>query len=252
MTRARVIVAAGLLLAVASSSRFAAQGLGEAVKVPVAPGLLSQTGLFGGQSPALTPPSVDPGNRAFAPQYPLWSDGASKRRWVRLPEGSTIDTSNVDAWEFPVGTRFWKEFQFAGHRVETRFLWRASADGWVFASYVWNEQETDAVRAPEAGMPDVAEIAPGKFHSIPAIADCRACHDSRRTEILGFSALQLSTDRDPNAPHAEPLAPDMVTLRALIDEGRLQPARREWVARPPRIVAVDAMTFGLTFLPFSS
>ena len=178
---------------------------------------------------------IDPRNRSFSPQYPLWSDGAEKSRWVRLPEGATIDARNIDRWDFPAGTRFWKEFRFGGRKVETRFL-RKNGDGsWTFASYAWNEAQTDAILAPADGLPNVAEIAPGKFHSIPAVTDCRACHDSdgpshqastsgvastpasvvsgfSRTEILGFSALQLSTDRDPGAPHAEPLADDMVTL----------------------------------------
>ena len=60
-----------------------------------------------------------------------------------LPPGSTIDATVLDAWEFPVGTKFWKEFAFNGRKVETRFLWRASDSGWVFASYVWNEAGTD-------------------------------------------------------------------------------------------------------------
>jgi hypothetical protein len=176
---------------------------------------------------------------------------------VRLPEGAAIDVRSVDRWEFPAGTRFWKEFRFGGRKVETRFL-RKNGDGsWTFASYAWNEAETDAILAPEDGLPNVAEIAPGKMHSIPAVTDCRACHDpaapavsgvSRtgdarsRTEILGFSALQLSTDRDPGAPHAEPLADDMVTLRTLADQGVFEPARPDLVAAPPRIQAPDART----------
>ena len=84
-------------------------------------------------------------------------------------------------------------------------------------------------------------MAPGKFHSVPSRDECRACHDSGRTEILGFTALQLSTDRDPLAPHAEALTPDMVTLRSLVDERRLQPAAAgALVATPPRIAARDA------------
>lgn len=169
-------------------------------QAPVAPQLLSETG-FG-----------DPENRPFSPQYPLWSDGASKRRWVRLPQGSTIDIASIDRWEFPVGTRFWKEFELKGRKIETRFLWKAREDEWVFASYAWNDEQTVATLAPESGIPNVAELAPGKRHSIPSIADCRSCHDSSRTEILGFNALQLSTDRDPHALHAEPLTPGMVTL----------------------------------------
>ncbi len=92
------------------------------------------------------------------------------------------------------------------------------------------------------GVPDIAEIAPGRHHSIPAVADCRDLPRLARTEILGFDALQLSDDRDPNAPHAEALTSDMVTLRTLVEEGRLQPSRTEWVAEPPRIAADDART----------
>jgi hypothetical protein len=47
---------------------------------------------------------------AFTPHYPLWSDGSAKRRWLRLPPGTSIDKSNPDAWEFPRGTKAWKEF----------------------------------------------------------------------------------------------------------------------------------------------
>jgi hypothetical protein len=113
---------------------------------------------------------------------------------------------------------------------------------WVFASYAWNEDQADAVLAPEDGVPAVAEVAPGKRHSIPSIAECRSCHDSSRTEILGFTALQLSDDRDPNAPHAEPLAGDMITLRTLVAEQRLSPPRPDLAAAPPRIRTDDPKT----------
>ena len=33
-------------------------------------------------------------NLPFSPQYPLWSDGAKKSRWVRIPKGTFIDASN--------------------------------------------------------------------------------------------------------------------------------------------------------------
>jgi hypothetical protein len=63
---------------------------------------------------------------------------------------------------------------------------------------------------------------------------------SNRTEILGFNALQLSTDRDPNALHGEPLTAAMVTLETLSTEGLLTPARPELVTAPPRIAARSA------------
>lgn len=226
--RAIVIAAVVLLMTIVSS----ASG-------PRVPHLLSETGLYqkGG-------PTIDPRNRPYSPQYPLWTDGAQKRRWVSLPEGSTIDVSNVDAWTFPAGTRFWKEFAFGGRKVETRMLWKSGEgpSGWVFATYVWNDAQTEAVLAPEDGVPNIVEVAPGKRHSIPGVTDCRACHDGTRTEVLGFTALQLSTDRDPYVPHAEPSAEGMVTLKTLVDNRALSPARPDLVANPPRIPAENPTT----------
>ena len=219
------MAAAGYLLASAAASTGPAP----------APELLSETGLYL-EGSAL---EVDRANRPFSPQYPLWSDGAGKSRWVRLPAGATIDVLDVDRWDFPVGTRFWKEFTFGGRKVETRFLRKDGPASWSFASYVWNEEQTDAELAPEGGVMNVAEVAPGRRHTIPSVEDCRACHDSARTEILGFTALQLSTDRDPNAPHAEPLTPGMVTLKTLVEERLITPARPELLDAPPRVAAPD-------------
>jgi hypothetical protein len=161
---------------------------------------------------------------------------------VFLPPGTTIDTTRVDEWVFPVGTRFWKEFEFAGRKVETRLLWKTTDRDWVVASYVWNAQQDEAVLAPEEGIAEVVEIAPGRRYGIPSRLDCLACHDSGRTEVLGFTALQLSTDRDPNAVHQEPLTAEMVTLQTLVDEKRLLPARQDLVSHPPRIHADNPRT----------
>ena len=179
--------------------------------------------------------AVDPANRPFAPQYPLWTDGAHKSRWIRLPPGARIDARRVDQWVFPVGTRLWKEFAFHGRKVETRLLWRSSDESWSYASYVWNAEQTDATLAPPEGVRGVAEIAPGRWHAIPSRDDCRACHDGSATPVLGFTALQLSTDRDPAAPNAEPLMPGMLTLESLVNGDVLDPPRAELAARPPRI-----------------
>jgi hypothetical protein len=201
-------------------------------EVPVtAPATLMETGLY------VSPGEIDPRNRPFSPQYPLWTDGAAKRRWIRLPEGAQVDASDVHEWSFPVGTKVWKEFSFGGRKVETRLLWKTGADAWVFASYAWNEDGTQATLAPTDGLARVAEVAPNRFHGIPSVDQCRACHVSNRTELLGFNALQLSTDRDPNALHAEPLEPEMVTLRTLVDEDLFAPKRPELVNDPPRIAA---------------
>ena len=183
------------------------------------------------------------GTRVFSPQYPLWSDGLTKRRSISLPPGTAIDTSDVHAWDFPVGTKFWKEFSLNGRKIETRMLWKASASasGWVPATYVWNDAGTEATLAPDDGVPFVAEVAPGKRHSIPSRNDCLACHSTKPVP-LGFTALQLSTDRDPNALHGEPLSPEMLTLRTLVEDRLMAPVRTELLTSPPRIRTADPST----------
>ena len=202
-----------------------------------APERLIDTGLYAGQIGV-----IDPGNRPFSPQYPLWTDGAVKSRWVYLPPGTQIDAKDTHAWEFPVGTKFWKQFEFAGRKVETRMIWRASRTQWVFATYVWNADGSDATLAPEAGVTGVAEVAPGKRHSIPSATDCTACHGTTRPGPLGFNALQLSPDRDANAIHAEALTAEMVTLRTLSDERRLANVSRDVLERAPRIATGNPRT----------
>jgi mono/diheme cytochrome c family protein len=236
MLKAFVRIGTAALLALGAAMSVAAARPGAMAAPGHLPRWLSETGLYSDVSRL----SVDGRNRRFTPQYPLWTDGAEKRRWVRVPAGQTIDAADVDGWSFPVGTKFWKEFAFAGRRVETRMLIRTSAEQWAFASYVWNTDQTDAELAPAAGIADIAEIAPGKRHSIPSVDDCRACHDSNRTEPLGFTALQLSDDRDALAMHAEPPHDDMLTLRTLIDERLLSPIAPALLETAPRIAAPSA------------
>lgn len=203
---------------------------------PQPPRLLSQTGLYS------APGVVDARHLAYAPQYPLWTDGAAKARWLHLPARAAIDGRDEDGWVFPVGTKAWKEFAFQGRKVETRLLWKTGPKTWAFASYAWNADQSDAVLVPEAGLPDAAEVAPGVRHGIPSRSDCRDCHGPERVEVLGFTALQLSPDRDPGAIHGEPLQPGMVTLRDLVARRLLRGARPDLLSRPPRIQAATPAT----------
>ncbi|HEX4823044.1 MAG TPA: hypothetical protein VFV19_01905 [Candidatus Polarisedimenticolaceae bacterium] len=219
-------------LVVAAVLAAAARGA-EAEGVPRAPERLSETGLY----LDIASGKIDVWNLPYEPQYPLWTDGAAKARWIRIPDGTTIDVSDPDAWGFPVGTRFWKEFAFAGRKVETRFIWRVTETDWIFASYAWNDEQTEAYLAPAEGLPQHAAIAPGVRHSIPSRTDCLSCHGSSASPILGFSMLQLSDDRDPLAPHAQALKPGMVTLKTLDTFELVSPRRGDWVDDPPAIKA---------------
>jgi hypothetical protein len=203
------------------------------------PPTLRETGLYADWDRKI----VAPGIRAFTPQYPLWTDGAHKQRWIYLPPGSTIDASRADAWQFPVGTRIWKEFSF-GARAETRLMMRTD-DGWRFAAYAWSADGSEAVRAPREGSLG-HEVAPGVRHQIPSEGECRACHGNGATPVLGFSALQLSPDRDPNALHREEPASGSLDLTSLVASGRLRglPA----TALAPRIPGAPAERAVLGYL----
>ena len=99
----------------------------ECANAAMPPQTLVCTGLFADIAAKL----ITPGVAAYAPAVPLWSDGAEKKRWISLPAGAVIDTSDPNEWKFPIGTKAWKEFSRDGHRVETR-LWQKVRDGfWV-------------------------------------------------------------------------------------------------------------------------
>ena len=196
---------------------------------------LSDTGLYVAGSMT----QVRAENLPFSPQYPLWSDGATKRRWLYLPPGTAIDAARPDAWEFPPGTRLWKEFSH-GRRIETRYIERRSDGSWRFASYIWNADGSDAVLAPSKGVAALpADSAPGGRYAIPGEEDCRACHEGAAVPVLGVSALQLSPDRDPLAPHAEPSRTDYLDLRRLAARGLIRNLPQTYLDRPPRVAATS-------------
>jgi hypothetical protein len=132
--------------------------------------------------------AVQPGVRAFEPRFQLYSDGATKKRWILLPAGQQIDTSDMDYWNFPVGTKLWKEFTRDGTRVETRLMEKTGAaeDEWEFTPYIWNAAQDSAIATP-MGQDD----ANGTMHDVPSRAECRQCHDRQDGGGLGFSAIQL-------------------------------------------------------------
>jgi hypothetical protein len=206
---------------------------GASPQTPAIPGDIRATGLYSDFGRK----TVAPQNLRYSPQYPLWTDGAAKQRWIFLPPGTTIDASDPDIWSFPAGTKVWKEFSFGGRRVETRLIESLGGGKLAFAAYAWNADETEARLAPVAGIRNVVEVRPGAGHDIPGVWDCRACHVGDKEEILGFSALQLSPDRDRMASHAEPITADMANLSTLIKRSLLRGYPVERGLRAPRIEA---------------
>lgn len=126
----------------------------------------------------------------YRPSYELWADGADKRRWIWLPPGTTIDTSNMDHWIFPVGTRVWKEFSRNGRKLETRFIERTGtgAGDYRVVSFAWLADGTNAGVASFFGESNVL----GTQHDIPSSVVCGNCHNGETGKVLGFSAVQLA------------------------------------------------------------
>ncbi len=207
-----------------------------AARAAGAPSTLAATGLYADFATRTLDPSV----LAFAPQYPLWTDGAAKRRWIRLPPGAAIDAADPDVWDFPVGTRLWKEFSF-GRPVETRYMERLADGSWLYATYLWSADGSTAPLAPPRGARGVVESAAGVAYDVPGTADCRACHGGHPATVLGFSALQLSADRDPGAPHAAVPPPGAVDLDQLVARGLVVGLPAPIAAHPPRVRAASPL-----------
>ncbi|MGQ0614538.1 MAG: PQQ-dependent sugar dehydrogenase [Planctomycetaceae bacterium] len=146
---------------------------------PPFPTRLSETGLFL-DTAALTPV---PGLIPYDVNMPLWSDGASKRRWMALPGEARIGFHPTEAWTFPQGTLFVKHFERAGRRLETRVL-ILEAEGWAGYTYRWNETQTDALLLDGALREE--------DWAFPSREDCLSCHTEAAGRVLGVRTRQLN------------------------------------------------------------
>ena len=218
-------LAATSVLAWALSALIAAPAHAQASELPHT---LRETGFFDAA-----------GRTPFSVQYPLWSDGADKQRVIALPPGSAVDASNPDVWSFPTGTRLWKTFSHAGRPVETRYIERAADGSWRYATYLWSADGRDAALAPARRTVLVAADLRGGRYVVPGQGDCVACHAGAPVPVLGFSALQLSGARDPNAAHGRPKTADEPDLQTWVDRGLVRGLPRSLLDAPPRIAAAS-------------
>jgi len=142
---------------------------------------------------------------AYRPGVTFWSDSAEKQRYLLLPPGAPIDTTDMDAWIFPVGTKAFKEFRWNGRLVETRLLWKRGAGTWAHATYIWNALGTDAVLNVEKGPTRLDD-----GYEVPGTPTCDKCHGGGSDRLLGVEAIALAL------PTAEG-----ITLTHLADSGAL-------------------------------
>jgi hypothetical protein len=132
--------------------------------------------------------TIAPGVMAYTPGLVFWSDGAVKSRWLYLPPGTQIDTTDMDNWVFPVGTKIWKQFVVGGQTIETRLLWKTDAYDWVYLDYRWSPDGTSTQRL-DTGEKNVN----GTTYEIPATNVCSQCHNGSPDTVLGIDFVGLAT-----------------------------------------------------------
>ena len=127
-----------------------------------------------------------------------------------MPAGTQINTARMDRWVVPPGTTVWKEFSdpTTGKRLETRIIQRLASGEFYLASFIWNEDDTEAVfddttsTEPAVNIPagcsqcadPPCETYPAECHVVPRSTECVQCHGGEVSRLLGFSAVQLSHD----------------------------------------------------------
>jgi len=177
------------------------------------PLLLSATGCIDMAEPSRPAPGLVP----YSVASPLWSDGAAKERFVRVPAGQKIHVRDcaVDAdackepglggtgeddghFGMPVGTVLVKSFSIDGQRIETRLLMRRSTSnltGWKGFTYEWNDAQTEATLLPddETGKDKPVGSSQQVWH-YPSRAECMDCHTRYAGRSLGLSTAQLNSD----------------------------------------------------------
>ncbi len=159
---------------------------GGATSASPVPTQLSATGCVSGADASKPAAGLIPYDVAA----PFWSDGATKERWLAIPNGTSISVGADGDFTFPSGTVLMKHFRLNGALVETRLFMRHPDGDWAGYTYEWNAQHTDATLV-QGGK----TVAIGTQNWIfPSGDDCLRCHTSAAGYALGLESAQLNHD----------------------------------------------------------
>ena len=155
------------------------------------PLLLSDTGCVKAEDPATPVKALVP----YDVNVPLWSDGASKRRWLSMPSEGRITVESDGDWTLPIGTVLVKEFALDGKRIETRLFVRHVDGGWAGYTYEWDDLQTDATLVPDGKTKTIGD----QVWLYPNGSECLECHSEPAGRSLGLETAQLNRDFPLNA-----------------------------------------------------
>lgn len=150
------------------------------------PAQLSATGCVNPADPRQPASGLIP----YAPNAPFWSDGATKTRWLALPDGRNIVVGADGDWDFPPGSVLVKNFAIGSRLVETRLFMRHTDGSWGGYTYEWNATGTDATRVTGGKSVQLS----GQTWIFPSEAQCFACHTAAAGHALGLETAQLNSD----------------------------------------------------------
>jgi uncharacterized repeat protein (TIGR03806 family) len=148
------------------------------------PQKLSQTGCVNAADPSVPASGLIP----YEVNAPLWSDGADKRRWLAIPDGTQIHVNPDGHWALPVGSVLMKEFSLNGQRLETRLLVRHDDGDWAGYTYVWDDNGADATLIDGR----VQKMVGTQTWTFPGRSDCLACHTTAAGRSLGPDTRQFN------------------------------------------------------------
>lgn len=131
----------------------------------------------------------------YEPASSLFTDYALKKRFVWMPEG-TLATYNGDGnvLELPVGAVIIKNFYYNNVQpsnttriIESRLMIRKST-GWIFAEYVWNDEQTEAFLDMNGSTTAISwldqnNISRSTTYRIPSEGECFVCHKSNEVAV---------------------------------------------------------------------
>lgn len=145
---------------------------------------LSEYNFFSGTMADLNPVY---GVVPYEPISALFTDYAHKKRFIWMPVGVHAEYVNdYTVLDFPVGTILIKNFYYENVHpdnttriIETRLMIRKETE-WVFANYIWNDDQTEAVMDNSGSYTSVEWAQNGETLStnyrIPSPSECYTCH----------------------------------------------------------------------------
>lgn len=155
---------------------------------------------------ALKDQNPNEGVLPYKPASSLFTDYALKKRFVWLPKGTKASyVADNKILDLPVGAALIKTFYYnnveptnSTRIIETRVMIRKST-GWIFAEYVWNEDQTEATLQMNGSYTAIAWSQNGTSKSanyrIPSETECFTCHKSNSNPIpIGIQPQNLNND----------------------------------------------------------